>query len=63
MKSFLQLFAALSRRTPPIIDPPHREGWPEIPDTPQQRRRETDPRPWADVRPSDHTDTPRGTRR
>jgi hypothetical protein len=58
MNTFLQFLAALSRRSPPVPPPrpiTAREGWPPLSETPQQRRRVTDPRRWDDVRPSDHT--------
>lgn len=31
---------------------PDRKGWTPLPDAPQLRRRKTDARPWAQVRPS-----------
>jgi len=37
---------------------PERVGWPELPETPQVRRRANDPRAWDDVRGADPPEPP-----
>jgi hypothetical protein len=58
------IFSVLAPRSHPLVRRQSaRTGWPPLPETPQQRLRATDARPWAEVRPTDHAAPGVGDRR